>query len=150
MEYLAQFGENRVLWTAVVAWFVAQVLKIVFVFIQDRRINLKRFVGSGGMPSSHSSFSVSLAMAVGFVEGFNSVEFAICFCFAIIVMYDAAGVRRSAGQQAQVLNRMLEKWEDGNFKDTDKELKELLGHTPVEVFAGAVLGFVIALISFVL
>ena len=150
MEYFNEILSNNVLWTAVIAWFVAQVLKIIFVFIEERRLNLKRFIGSGGMPSSHSSFAVSLATSVGFVEGFGSVDFAICFCFALIVMYDAAGVRRSAGQQAKVLNKIVDEWEEGNFKDTDKELKELLGHTPVEVCAGALLGLLISIIRFVL
>ena len=98
------------------------------------------------MPSSHSAFSVALAMGVGFSEGFSGYAFAICTCFALVVMYDAAGVRRSAGQQARILNKIVEEWEQHNFQNTDKKLKELLGHTPFEVIAGAILGIVISIL----
>lgn len=140
--------QNEIMWTAVLSWFVAQLLKVVFVFAEDRKLNFKRLVGSGGMPSSHSAFTVSLAMSVGFCEGFSSAAFAICFCMALVVMYDAAGVRRSAGQQAKILNRIVDEWGKGDFSDTEKKLKELLGHTPIEVVAGAVLGTIIAIIRF--
>lgn len=148
MQYFEELSRNHVLWTSVFAWFIAQLLKVILVLIEEKRLDFKRFIGAGGMPSSHSSFAVSLACSVGFVEGFNSIAFAICFCFALVVMYDAAGVRRSAGQQAAVLNRMIRKWEEHNFKDTDKELKELLGHTPLEVVAGGILGFIISFLRF--
>ena len=98
------------------------------------------------MPSSHSSFCVSLATSVGFVDGFSSSLFAICVCFALVVMYDAAGVRQSAGQQAKILNTLVEHWESKSHNDTDAKLKELIGHTPIEVLAGAVLGAFIAII----
>ncbi len=140
--------QNEIMWTAVLSWFVAQLLKVVFVFAEDRKLNFKRLVGSGGMPSSHSAFTVSLAMSVGFCEGFSSAAFAICFCMALVVMYDAAGVRRSAGQQAKILNRIVDEWGKGDFSNTEKKLKELLGHTPIEVVAGAVLGTIIAIIRF--
>lgn len=148
MNYLLEFMQNDIMWTAVIGWFTAQVLKVIFVFAEDKRLNFKRFIGSGGMPSSHSSFTVSLASSVGFCEGFNSVSFAICLCMALVVMYDAAGVRKSAGQQAKILNRIVDEWERGDFSHTEKKLKELLGHTPIEVVAGAVLGFMIAIIRF--
>ena len=98
------------------------------------------------MPSSHSSFVVSLAVSVGFVQGFDSVLFAVSSCMAIVVMYDAAGVRRSAGQHARILNKIASEWEQGDFSHTEKNLKELLGHTPIEVVAGAILGIMIAVI----
>lgn len=148
MKYLLEFMQNEIMWTAVLSWFVAQLLKVVFVFAEDRKLNFKRLVGSGGMPSSHSAFTVSLAMSVGFCEGFSSAAFAICFCMALVVMYDAAGVRRSAGQQAKILNRIVDEWGKGDFSNTEKKLKELLGHTPIEVVAGAVLGTIIAIIRF--
>lgn len=148
MRYFFEFMENDIMWTAIIAWFAAQLLKVVFVFVEDRKLNFKRLVGSGGMPSSHSSFTVALAASVGFYEGFYSCAFAICFCFALVVMYDAAGVRRSAGQQARILNRIVDEWEKGDFSNTEKKLKELLGHTPIEVVAGAVLGLIIAIIRF--
>ena len=149
MRYLAEIGQNSILWTSVLAWFVAQVLKVILVFISHRKLDFSRFVGSGGMPSSHSSFSVSLALSTGFVCGFSSVEFAICVCFSLIVMYDAAGIRRSAGEQAKILNKIVEEWERGDFSHTETKLKELLGHTPVEVFAGAILGALISILRYV-
>ncbi len=149
MKYLNEFLSNDILWSAIIAWIVAQVLKVILVFLDERKIDLGRMFGSGGMPSSHSSFSVALASSVGFTEGFNTSLFAICFCFAVIVMYDAAGVRRSAGQQAKILNKIVEEWGKGDFSNTEKKLKELVGHTPIEVVAGAVLGLIISIIRFV-
>ena len=108
MQYLSDLLQNEILWISVLAWFIAQVLKVIFVFLQRKKLDFRRLVGSGGMPSSHSSFTVALAMSVGFKCGFSSIEFAICVCFALVVMYDAAGVRRSAGQQARILNKIVE------------------------------------------
>ena len=149
MDHVAEFFGNSILITALTGWFVAQVLKVLFVLIWNKRFDIKRMVGSGGMPSSHSAFVVSLACAVGLVEGFSSTFFALSVCFALFVMYDAAGVRRAAGQQARILNKMVEQWEKGDFSVTDKRLKELLGHSPIEVIAGAILGFMIAVIRHV-
>jgi acid phosphatase family membrane protein YuiD len=146
MKYINEFLNNSVLLTAILSWFVAQVLKVVFVLIWNKRFDFHRFVGSGGMPSSHSSFVVSLAAAVGLVEGFASTMFAVCVVVAAVVMYDAAGIRRAAGQQARILNRIVDKWGKEDFRVTEKKLKELLGHTPVEVLAGAILGIIIAVI----
>jgi len=141
-----QISQNSVLITAVISWLIAQIMKVILVFIINKKLDFGRIVGSGGMPSSHSSFVVSLAVATGLSSGFNSTAFAICTCFALVVMYDAAGVRRSAGQQARILNQLVDNWGRGNFEDTDKRLKELLGHTPMEVFAGAFLGIIVALL----
>ena len=146
MNSFLSFCRDSVLVTAVIAWFLAQVLKVIFVLIKDKKIDFNRFIGAGGMPSSHSSFVVSLAMGVGLVSGFSSTAFAISVVLALVVMYDAAGVRRAAGQQARILNKIVEEWGKEDFKNTEKKLKELLGHTPVEVFAGAVLGILIALL----
>ena len=98
------------------------------------------------MPSSHSSTVTALCVAVGLTDGFQSSVFAVSFILALVVMYDAAGVRRAAGQQAKILNKIVEDWGKTNYRDTEKKLKELLGHTPVEVFAGALLGIAIALL----
>ncbi len=144
MIYLKDLISNSVLITALLGWFIAQALKIIFSY--DKKLDFKRFVGSGGMPSSHSSFVTSLTLAVGFVSGFDSVEFAISAVLAFVVMYDAAGVRRSAGQQAALLNKIADSILHADFQRTEKKLKELLGHTPIEVFAGAVLGAIIAII----
>lgn len=145
-DVLNQFINNTVLITAIISWFTAQIMKVILVFIINKKLDFGRIVGSGGMPSSHSSFVVSLAVAVGLTSGFDSTLFAICTCVALVVMYDAAGVRRSAGQQARILNQLVDNWGRGNFEDTDKRLKELLGHTPMEVLAGAFLGIIIALL----
>lgn len=147
MNYLNDLISNSVLITAVLGWFIAQALKIIFSY--DKKLDFKRFIGSGGMPSSHSAFVTSLAMAVGFTEGFDSVSFAVSAVLAFVVMYDAAGIRRSAGQQAALLNKIADAIMHADFQKTEKKLKELLGHTPIEVFAGAVLGAIIAIIRHV-
>ena len=140
------FWKESVIVTCILAWFIAQLLKVIFTVIKDRKIDFTRFVGSGGFPSSHSSLVTSLSTAVGLIDGFDSTGFAVTVVLALVVMYDAAGVRRAAGQQASILNKIVEDWEHADFAKTDKRLKELLGHTPKEVFAGAVLGIVIAVI----
>lgn len=144
MTYLHQFISNSVFFTALIGWFVAQVLKIVFSW--DKGFDFKRIVGSGGMPSSHASFVMALTFAVGFKEGFDSALFAVSAVFSFVVMYDAAGVRRAAGQQAAILNRIVSDLINSDYSHTHKKLKELVGHTPVEVMAGAVLGIIIAII----
>lgn len=144
------FWEESVLVTSILAWFTAQVIKVLLSLLENKKFDFRRLVGSGGMPSSHSAFVTSLAAAVGLEKGFSGVEFAICAVFALVVMYDAAGVRRAAGQQARILNKLVEQWEKSDFSDTDKRLKELLGHTPKEVFVGAFLGITIAVIRFLL
>lgn len=143
---MIEFFKTSILVTAIISWFVAQLLKVIFVLIKSKRIDFYRLVGSGGMPSSHSSFVTSLATGVGLVEGFTSSMFAIAVVLSLVVMYDAAGVRRAAGQMARILNNMVEKWEIESQTMREKRLKELLGHTPIEVFAGAILGCAIGII----
>ena len=142
-----QIINNKIIQTSALAWFVAQVIKIIIDCIRNKTINPALIVSSGGMPSSHSSFVTSLACGVGFTEGFDSSFFAIAFVISMVVMYDASGVRRAAGKQAEVLNIFIENFEKHGIK-IDSKLKELLGHSPVEVFAGAILGIVIAIIMF--
>lgn len=130
---------------SVFSLFTAQLLKIFFI----HPINFYTFFTSGGMPSSHSSFVSALAVTVGLKYGFSSDLFAIVTVFALIVTYDASGVRRAVGKQANVLNNLVKHLEGKNFS-TDKQLikedlKELIGHTPYEVFAGVFLGALIAL-----
>lgn len=144
MIYLQQFISNSVFFTALIGWFAAQVLKIIF--SREKKLDFKRIVGSGGMPSSHASFVTALTFAVGFTEGFDSALFAVSAVFSFVVMYDAAGVRRAAGQQAAILNKIVSDLKNADYSHTNKKLKELVGHTPLQVFAGAVLGFVIAII----
>ena len=140
------FWKDSVFVTCIISWFIAQLIKVITVLIKDKRIDFRRFVGSGGMPSSHSSFVTALAASVAITDGFESTSFAISAILALVVMYDAAGVRRAAGQQAKILNKIVEEWEHADFGKTDKRLKELLGHTPFEVFAGAILGIFISLL----
>lgn len=148
MGSISKILNNDILWTALFGWLAAQVLKVILVCITCRRFDVRRMVGSGGMPSSHSSITMSLTMSVGFVCGFDDPLFAVSMIMSFVVMYDAAGVRRSAGQQAAILNKLLEEWENGSFMNTERKLKELLGHTPLEVLAGAILGILIAIIRF--
>ena len=138
-EFLKLF-DNTILWTAVLCWVVAQALKVLFYVIKNRKFSFERVVGAGGMPSSHSATVCGLTAVVGRVCGLDSPLFAIAFTLACVVMYDATGIRRAAGEQAKVLNQLME----GQHTDPQKALKDFLGHTPLEVVAGAVLGLVIA------
>lgn len=146
MDYISDIFKNEILQTAVLSWFVAQMIKILLTLFKEKRLDFTRLFGSGGMPSSHASFTVSLAVSVGFSSSFSSIEFALAAAFAIVVMYDATGVRRSAGEQAAILNKIIDRIGKETISETSKKLKELLGHTPVQVFAGAILGIFIAII----
>lgn len=128
---------------SIIACFLAQLIKVFTG--KEKRFDIKRITTSGGMPSSHTSFVTSLATVVGLVDGFNSTNFAISVVFAMIVMYDAAGVRRAVGKQAAILNQMLEDLQHGKTIQNEK-LKELIGHTPFEVLGGAILGIIVALV----
>jgi len=139
---------NKVLLTAIISSVSAQILKLIINYIYNKKLDFKVLFSTGGMPSSHSASVISLSMAVGFEEGFKSNLFAICLFFSFIVMYDAAGIRRAAGKQAEILNKIIEDLYAG--KKTEEKLKELLGHTPVEVFIGAIWGIIIALIMYAL
>ncbi|MDI6870031.1 MAG: divergent PAP2 family protein [Bacillota bacterium] len=140
---LAQLLSNPVLEVSFLAWFIAQSLKVVHTLVKEKRLNFRRFVGAGGMPSSHSAFVTSLATAIGQRTGWASPVTALAWVFAMIVMYDAAGVRQAAGKQAEILNQIVDDLYHGGRVREDR-LKELLGHSPVEVLAGAALGVVIA------
>lgn len=137
---------NHVLFVILLGWFVAQAIKIPIYRIVEHEWNLKRFFGSGGMPSSHSSMVTAGAVSIGFLHGFDSAIFALAVAFAMIVMYDAAGVRRETGTQAAVINQILKDVLINGKQISDEELKELVGHTPLEVACGSILGGVIALI----
>ena len=149
MQYIQQFFSNRLIGVAVLSWAIAQVIKIILDIIENKGFNASLMLSSGGMPSSHTSFVTSLGFGVGFTQGFDTSVFALCFVLALVVMYDAAGVRRAAGKQAEVLNKLIQRFENRDFK-MEIKLKELLGHSPVEVGAGALLGFVMAFVFFVL
>ena len=137
---------NRVLLAALTGWFVAQVFKVILTFIIHKRWDFSRMFGSGGMPSSHSSFICALATSVGISRGFQSVEFAISVALALIVMYDAAGVRRSAGKQAAAINKIIQDMMKRGSGLTQMHLKVLIGHTPFEVVVGALLGVLVGIL----
>ena len=167
MSVIRTVTSNSILNVAVVAWSAAQILKTLFTLLFTGKLNLERLVGAGGMPSSHSAMTCSLAIATARKLGFAAPEFALAVCFAAIVMYDAMGVRRAAGEQAKVLNKMIFEFpfflrkpeqeeepvpEPEHLEDESglpliaKELKEFLGHTPMEVLGGCLLGIVVAML----
>lgn len=146
IDSILRIFQNGVLICAVISWFAAQALKVPVYALVEKKWNFRRFFGSGGMPSSHTSFVVALALMVGHALGFETPEFAITFVLACIVMYDAAGVRREAGTQAAVINQILRDVLIDGKPISDEALKELVGHTPLEVFAGAILGIIVTAI----
>jgi len=136
----------EVIFTSFSAIITAQVIKSIVFLIIKRTLDVRLFTTTGGMPSSHSAGVMGLSTAVGLINGFNSVEFAIALGFACIVMYDAAGVRRAAGKQAACLNRIIMDVYKQDLEEAGGKLKELLGHTPIQVFVGAAYGIIYALI----
>lgn len=144
MAEITQIFNNKVVGVSALSWAIAQVIKIILDYFKNKTFDYSRIIGTGGMPSSHSAFVSGLTFSIGFQEGFSSSLFAISFAFAMVVMYDASGVRRAAGKQAEVLNIFIDNFEKHGIK-IDSRLKELLGHSPVEVLAGAILGLVVAI-----
>lgn len=130
---------NRVAQATFVSWAIAQILKVLVELVWRHKLNLRLLTSAGGMPSSHSASVCALATAVGIREGASSTLFVVALLFAIIVMYDAAGVRRAASIQARILNQIIDELFQGH-PISETRLRELLGHTPIEVVAGAVLG----------
>lgn len=148
MNFLTELLHNQIFLSAVLGWLVAQVLKTIIHMIVNKQFVAERMVGGGGMPSSHSATVCALATAAGMKYGGGSFEFAISIMLAIIVMYDAMGVRRETGIQGRVLNEMLEVFMNmGKEISAEAKLKELVGHTPLQVLMGAILGVVIAVIT---
>ena len=147
MTFFQELTSNQTLMTGVTGWVVAQVLKTILDIGLNHSFNPERLVGSGGMPSSHSSTVCPLATAAALRYGVGSFEFSISFILAMVVMYDAIGVRQETGKQARVLNRLL--FDDFLKLDgvvLQEKLKEYVGHTPIQVAAGAILGILIAFI----
>ena len=143
-NWVNEFFSNKMLWIALLSWFLAQAIKIVLHLIANNELKLKLIAESGGMPSSHSAIICSACVAIGNTHGFDSSIFALAAVVAMIVMYDAVGVRRATGEQGKVLNKII-----GMMNINDKlqtTLKEVMGHKPTEVFAGAMLGIFIGLI----
>jgi len=135
----------EVIFTAFSAIITAQLIKCIVFIIVKRKIDLILFTTTGGMPSSHSAGVMGLSTAVGLINGFSSIEFAIALGFACIVMYDAAGVRRAAGKQAACLNKIIMDIYKQDLAEAGGKLKELLGHTPMQVFVGAAYGVIYAI-----
>ena len=134
----------EVIFTAFSGIVTAQIIKCFVFLIIKRKIDMRLFTTTGGMPSSHSAGVMGLSTAVGLINGFHSIEFAIAIGFACIVMYDAAGVRRAAGKQAACLNRIIMDIYKQDLVEAGGKLKELLGHTPMQVFVGALYGVIYA------
>lgn len=147
MSDLIEFSRNYIFWTSAASWIIAQSIKVALGVFREKRFNFRWFIGTGGMPSSHAAGVSALATSIGITNGFNSPLFAIALVFTLIVLFDAQGVRRATGTQAEILNKMLEDiyWRK---KLDDNKLKELIGHTPVEVFAGAFLGIMVSLLFY--
>lgn len=146
MDFLYALIHNTLFMSAVTGWFVAQILKTA-IHMYFFGFNAERLVGSGGMPSSHSATVCALATAAGYQYGGGSFQFAITAILAIVVMYDAIGVRRETGLQAQVINEMMDFFKTmGQPVSYEEKLKEFVGHTPMQVLVGAILGILIALL----
>ncbi len=145
---LHDFFTNRVFFVVFFAWAFSCVLKGILVVIKEKRFDMTRFLGPGGMPSSHSAIVTCLTTCVGIRAGFGSTAFVICCVFALIVMYDATGIRRAAGEQAKMINKIIDTWDEIDIKERQIKLKEILGHTHIEVFAGAIFGILIGVIAY--
>lgn len=143
MNSLAQLLDNRILWVSIASWFAAQLIKFILTLLQEHRLDFSKFFSSGGMPSSHSSFVMALAASMGLVYGYDSPYFTISMVLSFVVMYDAANVRLQAGKQAAAINQIIKVLGNPDL-NPEQRLKEILGHTPFQVAAGAVLGIVVA------
>jgi len=142
-EIFTQLFKNKILLTTIFAWVIAQVVKVTIGVVREKKINFRWFLGTGGMPSSHVAGASCLATSTGLKYGFDSIYFAICTTFALVVMFDAQGVRRATGRQAKILNKIMEDiyWQG---RVQEGRLREFIGHTPIEVIVGFLLGIVIA------
>ncbi len=145
MEGIQNFFGNKYIAIPILLWLAIQSFKVAWDLITTKKFNFKRILGAGGMPSSHSAVVTSLATLIGKSEGFNSPIFALSLIFACIVMYDAAGVRRAAGKQAQLLNKIINTPGLSGIQVQEK-LVEVLGHTPTQVFVGALIGIIAGII----
>ena len=149
MKLIIELLSNVPLITAGIAFLFSQVLKVFIYYFKEKEFNLMHFFEAAGMPSTHSSMSCALTLMIGMKDGFSSPFFAIALVFTIVVMYDAMGVRFAAGQQATVLNKIIEDIYSEKVSEKEK-MKELIGHTPAEVFVGGVIGILVALLMYLL
>jgi uncharacterized protein len=146
MQDVADILQNQILIVALIACITAQGLKLVIDLIRNHKLNVTYLLSPGGMPSAHSALVGALATSVGLTMGWSGAEFAIACLFAIIVMYDAAGVRQAAGKQAKILNQLIDELFQEKHNLNEVRLKELLGHTPFQVLVGLSLGISIAMV----
>ncbi len=146
MNDLVGFVQNKYIYVPFFLWFGIQLFKLIYDLVTTKKFNFKRIMGAGGMPSSHSAVVTGLATLVGKYEGVNTPIFAISLILAFVVMYDACGVRRAAGKQATLLNKLIETPGLSGVQVSEK-LVEVLGHTPIQVFVGALIGFIAGIIA---
>lgn len=142
MNEIQKILGNKYLYIPLIVWFSIQIFKVIYDLVKTKKFDFKRIMGAGGMPSSHSAVVTTLAAMVGRGEGYDTSIFAISVIFALIVMYDAAGVRRAAGKQARLLNRIVETPGLSSVQVQEK-LVEVLGHTPLQVIVGAIIGIIV-------
>lgn len=142
-EIFIQISQNKVFITTLYAWIIAQAIKVIIGVIREKKFDFRWLIGTGGMPSSHAAGASCLATALGLEYGFESPYFALAASFAIVVMFDAQGVRRATGRQARILNQVMDDiyWRG---RTSEGRLRELIGHTPIEVLAGSLVGIIIA------
>lgn len=145
MDIFLDIVTNKYLYIPFGLWFGIQLFKVIYDLVTTKQFNFKRILGAGGMPSSHSAVVCALAVLVGKSEGFSSPMFGIAVVFALVVMYDAAGIRRAAGKQAKLLNKIVNT-PGLKMVEVQEKLVEVLGHTPTQVFVGALIGIVVAAI----
>lgn len=149
MSWLIDLITNPFLLTGISSWFYAQVLKTIIFLIINKKLDVTRLVGDGGMPSGHSATVTSIALLIGLVYGAGSVEFAISFILAIIVCHDATGVRRETEKQAFIINELVKAFDElSQEKLPEVKLKKFVGHTPIQVLAGITLGVVNAVVMY--
>ena len=145
--YFGMLTTNPVIDCALLAWFLAQLIKVILEAVMTRRLNARLFVSSGGMPSSHSALVVACTAAIGKLYGMNGPYFALAVILSAVVMYDACNVRRSAGDTARLVNQLLEHVERLTAEDFADSLREVMGHTPLQVLMGALLGLAVGLLA---
>lgn len=146
MNNVMAFIQNKYIYIPFLLWFGIQLFKLIYDLVTTKKFNFKRIMGAGGMPSSHSAVVVGLATLIGKYQGVETPIFALSFLFAFVVMYDACGVRRAAGKQAALLNKLVETPGLTGVQVSEK-LVEVLGHTPIQVVVGALIGFLVGIIA---
>lgn len=146
MNKLSAIFDNKILLVAMMAWIISQAIKVISTMIKTKKLDFDRLMGAGGMPSSHTATAIAASVAAGQTMGYDSAVFGIALVISFVVMYDATGIRRAAGKQAEILNEIVEKFRLHEKINYPEKLKELLGHTLLEVFAGAILGIILGIL----